>query len=228
MQFSHKQSTVNVAEDCSADKNGLFLDTENVSERKKELRTLFRERRKSLSADDKRCFSEKLCKNILSLSEFKQADAVLSFYPLENETDIRAVNEETLRNGKILAFPRCVKGTGEMNFFSVKSFDELEKGSFSIYEPREGCPIFVPSVGKKIICLVPAMAYDGYGFRIGYGGGFYDRYLSRLGKNSSEKERSIFSVGVVYHPFLTDTLPHDEFDIAVDKVVTDLSVLDGE
>lgn len=220
MQSSHNDGFH--VEDC-ADKSE--LDAKSVTERKNELRSFFRKQRRSLSEQEKRSFSENLCKNIILLNEFKQADAVLSFYPLENETDIRAVNEEALRLGKLLAFPRCVKGTGEMNFFSVKSFNELEKGSFSIYEPKEGCPIFVPSVGKKIICLVPAMAYDRYGFRIGYGGGYYDRYLARFDSPVSCDGKNIFSIGVVYSTFLTDTLPHGEFDKSVDKVVTDKEII---
>ena len=197
--------------------SGSARSEQSVSERKKELRIIFKEQRRALSEEEKRSFSEKLCKNILSLDVFKQADAVLSFYPLENETDVQGVNEEVLRLKKILAFPKCVKGTREMNFFSVSSFDELEKGSYSIYEPKETCPLYVPSESAKTICIAPAMAYSRDGYRIGYGGGYYDRYLSKF--------PFLTSVGVIYSPFLTDTLPCGELDIAVDTVVTDLEII---
>ncbi len=184
----------------------------SVSEIKAELRKAFTEKRKAISVQEKKELSESLCRNICSTDVFKEATAVLSFYPLSNETDVRGVNEEALRLGKTLALPRCVKGTGEMNFYVVKGEADLEKGSFSIMEPKDGCPLFTPTADGKTLCIVPALAYDGEGYRLGYGRGYYDRYLSRY---------SVKTVGAVYHPFLTDTLPRDGYDIAVDTVVTD-------
>ena len=180
-----------------------------VSEIKAELRKAFTEKRKALSEQEKKELSEVLCKNICALDVFKEADAVLSFYPLSGEPDVRGVNGEVLRLGKILALPKCVKGTREMNFYVVNGEDDLEKGSFSIMEPKEGCKLFIPTAELKTLCIVPALAYDREGYRLGYGGGFYDRYLSRY---------SVKTVGAVYPGFFVDTLPRDEFDLAVDRL----------
>ena len=180
-----------------------------VSEIKAELRRIFTEKRKALSEQEKKEFSKELCINICSLDVFKEAEAVLSFYPLSNEPDVRGINEETLRLGKILALPKCVKGTREMNFYVVKGEDDLEKGSFSIMEPKETCDMFIPAAGVKTLCIVPALAYDKEGYRLGYGGGYYDRYLSRY---------NVKTVGAVYPPFLADKLPRDEFDLSVDRL----------
>ncbi len=187
-----------------------------VAEIKDTLRRDLAEKRRGLSAEEKKELSDRLCKNICSLDLFKEADAVLSFFPLSSETDVSGVNEEVLRLGKTLLLPKCVKGTREMNFHAVKSFDDLERGSFSVMEPKGDCPIFTPSKEVKALCIVPALAYDGDGYRLGYGGGFYDRYLSR---------HCVKTVGAVYHIFLTDNLPRDRYDIAVDTVVTDREII---
>ncbi len=204
MQSLLTENAINVKTDAS------------VSEIKANLRKAFKEKRRQLSEEEKKEFSESLCRNICSLDVFKEADAVLSFYPLSSETDVRGVNEEAVRLGKTLAFPKCVNGTREMNFYVVKGEADLEKGSFSIMEPKESCPLFIPSAEIKTLCIVPALAYDGEGYRLGYGGGYYDRYLLRY---------SVKTVGAVYHPFLTDTLARDRYDIAVDAVVTDKKII---
>lgn len=188
----------------------------SLTESKAALRKQLSEKRKNLTEKEKAAFSERLCASICSLDAFKEAAAVLSFWPLPNETDVRAVNERTLAEGKRLLLPRCIKGSREMNFYEVRSFDDLEKGCFSIFEPKEGCPLFVPSENIRTVCIVPGMAYDKHGFRIGYGGGFYDTYLSKY---------KPFTVGAVYHPFLLEALPYGEFDIAVNTVVTDKEVI---
>lgn len=204
MPFSHKEDLLKTEKLLS------FSGFGNVNEQKSALRKFFKEKRQALSEQKKSEYAESLYKKVISLDAFKNADALLSFFPLENETDVHRINREALRLGKILAFPKCVKNTREMNFYSVRSLDELEKGSFSIFEPKESCPLFIPSDKPKAVCLVPALAYDREGFRIGYGGGYYDRYLSKY---------DVYTVGVIYSPFITESLPRDELDIAVDSVV---------
>lgn len=185
---------------------------------KSELRKLFSERRRSLSAEERAKLSLRLCENVCSLKIFKEASAVLSFSPLEHETDVSPINEAVLSLGRTLALPRCVKGTREMDFYTVRTQNDLEKGSFSVLEPRSDRPLFVPKGGIKALCIVPALAYDSDGFRLGYGGGYYDRYLSEYG-------RCLAVIGVAYGDFLVQALPKDTLDVAVDAVVTDREIL---
>ena len=192
-------------------------DAAEINEQKKAFRKTFTEMRRALTDAEKETFSAALSDRICSLQKFKYAENVLSFWPLPIETDIRGVNETVLKLGKKLLLPKCVKGTREMHFYEVRSLSDLEKGSFSIMEPREGCKLFTPMDDGRTVCIVPALAFDTEGFRLGYGGGFYDRYLSRY---------SMFTVGAVYHPFLTDvSLPHDVYDVKVDVIATDKETL---
>ncbi len=209
MQFSH--SGINASEDKSPCAFPEALG-------KSELRKLFSERRRCISAEERAALSLRLCENVCSLKIFREANAVLSFSPLENETDVSPINEAALSLGKILALPRCVKGTRKMDFYTVRTQSDLEKGSFSVLEPKPDRPLFLPKGGIKALCIVPALAYDSDGFRLGYGGGYYDRYLSEYG-------RDLTVIGVAYGDFLTESLPHGELDVAVDAVVTDREIL---
>ena len=187
-------------------------DTE-INERKKALRKMFSEMRRALTDAERETYSAELSERICDLREFKDAENVLSFWPLSTETDVIKVNKAVLSLGKRLLLPKCVKGTREMHFYEVRSLCDLEKGSFSIMEPRDGCKLFTPKGDGKTVCIVPALAFDRDGYRLGYGGGFYDRYLSSY---------DMFTVGAVYHPFVTEeALPRDSYDVRVDVIATD-------
>lgn len=188
----------------------------DINGQKKELRRVFKEKRRALTEAERESFSRALCENITSLKAFVGAEEVLSFWPISDETDVRGLNKAALSLGKTLYLPRCIKGTREMEFYGIRSEDDLEKGSFSIMEPKEGCPVFRPTDGKRAVCIVPALAFDINGYRLGYGGGFYDRYLSRF---------DLYTVGAVYSPFLTEeALPRDGYDVSVDVIVTDKEI----
>jgi 5-formyltetrahydrofolate cyclo-ligase len=186
-----------------------------VKDQKSALRKDFLKIRDEISSQNRELFNASICKSVMDMPAFKNAEVILSYSPFRNEADITAVNETALKMGKTLAFPRCIPGTSEMIFYTVKSLSELEKGSFSIYEPPVSCPVWTPSE-KKALCIVPAVAYDKYGYRIGYGRGFYDRFLQK---------HSLTTLGVVYSPLLVKSLPKDSFDVSVDYVVTDKQVL---
>ena len=185
----------------------------NVKEHKMQLRTVISEKRKQISAEERKQMDASICRRIIALAGFRYADAILTYSPLKNEVDISEVNEAALKSGKTLAFPRCVPGTSNMDFYEVTSMDQLEKGSFSIMEPKPDCKLWTPAENKSILCIIPAMAYDKDGFRLGYGKGFYDRFLA---------DRDFVKVGVVYSKFLVDyKLPRGRFDLAANVVVTE-------
>ena len=101
-----------------------------------------------------------------------------------------------------------------MEFYLVSALDELEEGKFGIREPRSDAPM-VTDLSDALV-IVPAFSFDRAGHRIGYGGGYYDRYL---------RAHKLRSVGVAYEEFLRDALPYDDLDAAVDTVVTEKRIL---
>lgn len=193
-----------------------FAKRPNVREQKAELRKIYKEKRASLDPAVKEQYDAAVCQRLCSLLSIRYADEVLSFSPLAGEIDVRAFNRYCLENGKDFYLPRCVSGTPEMNFHLVKSLDELEKGSFSINEPSESAPKWENAQGKNAVCIIPAMAYDRNGYRLGYGKGYYDRHLS---------SKHVLKIGICYTQFLAERIPNGRFDLSVDIIVTEKGVI---
>ncbi len=188
----------------------------SVRDKKIELRAAYRARRDALEPAKKAEFDAEISRRVISLAGFRYADAVLSYMPISGEVDITPVNRAVLESGKLLALPRCIPGTPTMEFRAVQSLDGLDKGKFSIMEPGEECPVWEYGDSRNVICIVPALAYDFNGYRLGYGKGYYDRYLS---------SKDITKIGVVYSNFITKILPRGRYDLAVELIVTEKGIV---
>ena len=134
----------------------------------------------------------------------------------EKEIDVAEFNQFVLDSGKRLYLPRCVKGTPEMNFHLVSGMDELSRGSFSINEPSADAPIWNEQSGVSCAVIIPAMSYDRRGYRLGYGKGYYDRYLS---------DKGAVKIGICYTDFIAEHIPNGRFDLAVDIIVTEKGII---
>lgn len=126
--------------------------------------------------DRRRELSAQICRRIFELPEYTRAEAVLGYFPIGSECDIRPVLADVTDSGRVLALPVCDRETHTLSFRVVRSSDELEAGEYGIPAPRQGCPEF--NGGGDVLCLVPSVALDRFGARIGYGGGYYDRFLA--------------------------------------------------
>ena len=197
-----------------------FFDTgtprPNVREQKNALRAKFREKRKSLSPEIKAQWDGQICKRLLSLVSVRYADEILSFSPLAGEVDVNPFNLYVMESDKELYLPRCKEGTREMSFHLVCAPTELDSGSFSIMEPTATLPVWKNEDGKRAVCIIPAMSYDKKGFRLGYGKGYYDRYLS---------SKNTVKIGVCYSDFISESIPRGRFDLSVDLIVTEKGII---
>ena len=104
-----------------------------------------------------------------------------------------------------------------MTFHFVSDLAELTKGSYGIFEPPAENPYY--SGEHPALCVVPALSYDRLGHRIGYGGGYYDRFLSSFTGETC---------GFVYEEFFAPALPHEPHDVAVSYIITEKEVLRAE
>ncbi len=188
-----------------------------VKKIKDETRKVFLEKRASMDPSQKKERDEKICACALSLASYRFADCVLMYAPLNNEIDIMAVAEDALKKGKKVAFPRCNKEEHTMDFHFVTSLDELKVDSYGIREPSANLPVFDPGNNEgNLICFVPALIYDKKGYRLGYGKGFYDRYLSGLQGNI---------IGVVYSDFIVSSVPIGKYDVSLSILLTEKGVV---
>jgi len=162
--------------------------------------------RDAISPEQKQSWDAQINRAILEHAWFRQAKTILAYYPIGSEPDIRPVLEEALRRGKALYLPKCVPATRQMTFHQVDALEGLWPGAHGIPEPegaaRDVC---------EGLCLVPGIAFDLDGFRLGYGGGYYDRFLAR-----HERLRTL---GICHESLQRASLPRGAKDIAVMRVL---------
>lgn len=180
---------------------------------KNELRKSLKKLRKSIS--NKNEADNMISKRLLELPEYKNAGLVLFYAALDDEVNLDYCIETALANGKKVALPVCTDKDGNMKYYYINSFNDMVSGSFGIREPDTEKCVEVKDFSASL-CVVPAIAFDKRKYRLGYGKGYYDRFL----KNYAYK-----SVGVCYNNLVVDELPADEYDIPVDIIITQDSVL---
>ena len=175
---------------------------------KKELRKHFSELRKKAKSPEKdMAISERL----LSDQDVLRADTVLLFASFGSEPDTWNIAGELLKAGKAIGFPRC--GTeGKMTFHTVSALSQLIENprSYGIREPDAALPC--PDISGDTVCIVPGLAFTENGGRLGYGGGFYDRFLA---------EHNVHTIALAYEQCVADKLPEEQHDLRVGKIVTE-------
>ena len=177
---------------------------------KRSLRDHMKKLRSGMSTQEKADKDERIRKRVLGMRQYREADTLLCYVSLPCEVDTIGLIQDAWAHGKRVAVPKCREGRS-MTFHLIYSLDDLQKGTFGVLEPMdERCPE-ITDFGRAI-CIVPALSYDFGGYRLGYGGGYYDRFLSRY---------SIPKIGIVYSQCVRPRLPRGRFDIPVDVIVTD-------
>ena len=181
-----------------------------INESKKLMRAKYKSIRTSISTDEKNKLCRKISQAFLVSNIYKNSDSVFIYVSSEIEVDTHLIISFCFADKKNVYVPRCIKGTSFMKFYEITSFDDLETGAYGILEPKNHC--LPAEISCKGICVVPALAYDLNGYRLGFGKGYYDRFLCGFtGKK----------IGLCYESCICSSLPHDEYDIVVDMLISD-------
>lgn len=174
--------------------------------------------RKALGVTRRREADELIMRNVVALDEYLHADVVFTYLDMGDEIETREIIRNAWEAGKRVALPYCVPGTRLMEWHEVRSFDGLVKSRFGVEEPvPDPATLLDPSAFPNSAALVPALSFDARGYRMGYGGGFYDTFLVDYPGCSIGLCRSEF--------FDTVELQLEAHDRAVDIVVTDQKVV---
>lgn len=185
-------------------------DTNSI---KKELRRRYREVRGAGGSPEQLAADRVILDRFTQLPAYKAASLVLTYVSAGGEVDTLRLILRALADGKAVACPRCRKADRTMTFHRIGSLSELSVGAYDIYEPAPDAPSVRPEELAESICAVPGLAFDESGGRLGYGGGYYDRFLSGY---------SGTSVGLCRSGCLSPSpLPQDGNDIRVSLVLTD-------
>lgn len=183
----------------------------NLKEHKIALRKNFRSIRQALVSGDKSSLDEKIFFRIINNQAFKSAEIILTYVSTEIEVDTRKLIEFCFENKKTVAVPRCIDGTRDMDFFIINSLEDLEPGSFSVLEPKLSCKKLTEF--DNSVCVVPGLAFDMKGYRLGYGKGYYDRFLNRVS--------DMYRIGLCYCSCTVQELMHGRFDVPVHALITE-------
>lgn len=179
---------------------------------KNQLRQKILQVRQSMSAEDWREKSDRICSHLQASPLFEQAKTVLAYVSFRQEPDLSRLFAETSKEGtKIWGFPRCVEKS--LIWHQWKPGELLQTGAYGIWEPHADLPIISPL--EVDLILVPSVACDQRGYRLGYGGGYYDRMLS------SAEWQSIPTLGILFdYAYLTE-LPIDDWDQPLKGICTE-------
>lgn len=181
---------------------------------KNKLRREIKEQRRNLDSQERETCDAKIGERLRQLWLYRESKIIFTYVSLADETDTRKFIVRALEDGKKVAVPRCIKGTRNMEFCFINSMEDLEEGAFGVLEPKESCEVI--SDYSEGFCIVPALSFDRKGYRLGYGKGYYDRFLADFcGK----------TVGICYNRFVIPALPRGKFDKSVDLVVTEKKVI---
>ena len=195
---------------------------------KQQLRKRMLEIRKNLTREQCAAASQKVCHQLLLWDKYISAKRILAYYPCRNELDIRPLLADAFAQGKTVAFPK-VTGPGQMVFITVSGFEELKPGAMNIPEPimSETASIDIDDI--PTLMLVPGVAFCSvqknaetaltYG-RMGYGGGYYDRYLRQC-RDRGPEAASLITCGIAYDFQIVSpgSLPLEDHDMQLDHLI---------
>lgn len=179
----------------------------------KEIRQVSRKKRNALSEEDRAWKNLCIMKNLRSLSILKCYSSFLCFYPIGSEVNILPFYEELLSNGKALFFPKTDLLKHELSFIRIRDFSEFEAGTMNIPEPT-GDDIWDPAC--KTLSFTPGLAFDWTGHRIGYGGGFYDRFFTA--------HKEILRMALAYELQIEKEIPAEAWDQPMDYIISDKKI----
>ncbi len=162
--------------------------------------------------------SQRVAARLCRLPEYGRSRCIMLYWSCHNEVQTHELVQRALREGKRVALPRCNVERGEIYPYEVKDIScDLETGPFGIAQPKEDAGGLV-ELSEIEICVVPGIAFDREGNRVGRGLGFYDRFLHRLDKNTER-------IGVAYAFQIVDKIYPTDEDASVNKVVTENETL---
>lgn len=176
-------------------------------------RDYVKEQREKLAEYDKKKNDSIIYSKLVKSDEYKRANCIFIYVSYKNEVETHNIITTALEDGKIVCVPKIISLKEGMKAVKILGFNDLKVSKYGILEPA----LFVDNIIKPEqidLVYLPGVAFDLKGGRIGYGGGFYDRFLSNLSKNTPR-------VALAYSFQIFDQVPMDEFDEHIDEVITE-------
>lgn len=187
---------------------------------KKELRKEAKVYRNIMSEKDRLALSADIGNNLKHINEFREADEILIYVSLKGEVETLKLIQELLVEGKKAVYcPLTYKN--EMEFYRIFSLDDLKEGNFHVLEPTPIAERKLKFLSERCYCMIlPGLMFDMKGNRLGYGKGYYDKYLAKI-----SHEIKITTIGLTYEGTLVKEMPIETTDQNVDYIVTESKII---
>ena len=182
---------------------------------KKALRIKYRTIREVMPLEEKQVNDNNIFWKLINFSEYQKAKTILIFVSTKIEVDTIQIIKQAFQDGKKVAVPKCLDKNGKMAFFVIGSMEDLERGQYDLLEPDRAKAAMLVDFSSSI-CVLPGFAFDSKGFRIGFGKGYYDRFLQKYNG---------MKIGICYNSCIADNLPHGRYDVSANYIVTPKYIL---
>ena len=189
----------------------MWVETNNT---KSEFRDYITKKKEALSLVEKREMDNAIYETIINSHEFINAKMIFIYISFGKEVDTHNIIEHAVASGKEVCVPRVISRLKGMRALKINSLDELELSNYGILEPKDNSEEV--SVENMDLAVIPGLAFDLQGGRIGYGGGFYDRFFSNADIN-------IKKIALAYEFQILEGIPLEDHDIAIDGIITENS-----
>lgn len=202
---------------------------------KREIRKKILAVRDAIPAADRTLYDKKIREIVTGMEEYRDAEVILAYVSYKSEVDTMMLIQKALEDGKYVFAPK-VSGN-EMEFWQISSLEDLQEGYRGILEPIQGIsfPDWIKSHICKVMMWMPGAVFDRERHRIGYGGGFYDRYINRLLQQSEQTDSmesprthsesiTLTTAALAYSCQVLEQIPYEEHDVKPDILITEQGI----
>ncbi|HEX5185461.1 MAG TPA: 5-formyltetrahydrofolate cyclo-ligase [Nitrososphaeraceae archaeon] len=183
---------------------------------KSEIRRKILTQRNSISTNTIIMHSKSINNKIIAIEEYENSKSLGVYYPIGSEVQTFDLIRNSLNHNKMVCLPKIIDSR-TIEFFKIieDSFEKIsfQKGKYGIFEPS----ISTETIEKIDMLIIPGIAFDLKGNRIGYGKGYYDRYLS--------SRKAKYKIGLAYEIQVLNNIPNNELDIPIDIIVTEKRII---
>lgn len=184
---------------------------------KKRIRDEILEKRSKLDKKTINSYSNSISDKLFETSSYKNSTTIMCFISFSDEVNTHELIKNAIKHGKTIVVPITVSKTKELKVSELLDFSELEIGYYNILTPKAEFIRFVDPNTIDLV-LVPGVAFARNGYRVGYGGGYYDRFLSKL-------DSQVKKIGLGFYLQVVDTVPVENFDIPIDAIITEKEII---
>lgn len=184
--------------------------------KKKSIREKVLKKRKNLNKEKRAIYSNEIISKIFNSSYYKNAKTIMCFISFSDEVDTHEFIKQSIKDWKKIVVPITFPKTHELKPSLLKDFNELEPGFYNILTPKKEFERFIDPKDIDLV-ITPGVAFRKDGYRVGYGGGYYDRFLSKIPDTPT--------IGIAFDIQIVEDLPVDSYDIPVDYIYTEKNIL---